>query len=223
MNTKNEYWLKRWESSDISFHQDKVNYKLISFIHKMKAKKGDAVFVPLCGKSLDMLWLLNHGFRVVGMELSPIACRAFFSENNLDVQVVEYNNFTCFKSRNIEIFCGDFFEINPKDVAVSSVYDRGALVAFHPDLWHKYATRLMQITNKKADILLLALETSCKVQGPPFPIDASEIDLLFGEDYLITQLKRENCTDISPGFFDKGFKNLIHTVYHLEPRIITLV
>ncbi len=42
-----------------------------------------SILVPLCGKSLDLHWLYQHGHSVVGVELSGLAAKQFFEENGI--------------------------------------------------------------------------------------------------------------------------------------------
>jgi thiopurine S-methyltransferase len=38
------------------------------------------VFLPLCGKTLDIHWLLSNGYPVAGSELGEVAVKQLFSE-----------------------------------------------------------------------------------------------------------------------------------------------
>ncbi len=75
------FWLKNWEENQIGFHQSEFNALLVSHIDKFKLNKGSTIFVPLCGKSMDLIYLANLDCRVVGLELSEKAVNAFFTEN----------------------------------------------------------------------------------------------------------------------------------------------
>ena len=79
----NELWQQSWRDRDIAFHQHVVNPHLVKFWQNLRLTAADRVFVPLCGKSLDLLWLAEQGHPVIGVELSPLAVRAFFRENKL--------------------------------------------------------------------------------------------------------------------------------------------
>lgn len=82
-----DFWLERWEQNQIGFHEKEINSHLQNFWDKLKIPTGSKIFVPLCGKSSDMLWLLSKGFQVFGVELSPLAVKNFFAENSLEAQV----------------------------------------------------------------------------------------------------------------------------------------
>ena len=96
---KEEYWHQRWQSNEIGFNQSQPNELLRRFFNVLNLKPGNRVFVPLCGKSVDMLWLASQGYEVVGVELTSIACEAFFNENIIPVNVTTTDNCTVFQSK----------------------------------------------------------------------------------------------------------------------------
>ena len=74
-----DFWLERWERKETGFHQNEVNPYLRQHWQELHLARDSVVFVPLCGKSRDMLWLRKQGHRVLGVELSAIAVQAFFN------------------------------------------------------------------------------------------------------------------------------------------------
>ena len=78
-------WHAQWANNNIGFHLDQVNPMLVKHWPALQAPPGAGVFVPLCGKSLDLLELHQQGYAVHGSELSDLAVAAFFHDNNLDV------------------------------------------------------------------------------------------------------------------------------------------
>jgi len=105
-------WIQRWKDTQIGWHRDQPNSKLIEFIDCLQLKQGDTVFVPLCGKSYDMVYLLEQGFKVVGVELSPLAIEQFFDENNLAFTISRTDQFTLYQGENITLYCGDYFVLD---------------------------------------------------------------------------------------------------------------
>jgi len=77
---KNEQWIKRWEEKNIHFHEESVNSLLIKHFKTLQLKHSSNIFVPLCGKTLDISWLLMLGHNIVGVELSEIAVKELFEE-----------------------------------------------------------------------------------------------------------------------------------------------
>ena len=201
-----EYWLKKWQSDDIAFHESRITPDLIAYLHELNLKAGDTIFVPLCSKSKDMLWLAEQGFHVVGLEVSPVACADFFAELNVTPHITRQSKFTQYEFNNIELLCGDIFELSKTDLsAIHAVYDCKALIALPPDTRKKYVDHLAQCLGTKIKILLLIRESSCKVSPPPYPVGSAEINLLYGRyfDY-ITQLKRISVNDIPERLIKKG-------------------
>jgi thiopurine S-methyltransferase len=129
-----DFWHQRWQQQLIGFHQKETNRYLEKYANALNLQVGDTVFVPLCGKSLDMLWLHDRGYGVLGVELSPIACEAFFFEAGRHARKRKDGIFTSWNSSDIEILCGDFFDLSPEMLNhVRAFYDRAALIALFTD------------------------------------------------------------------------------------------
>ncbi|HMC13854.1 MAG TPA: thiopurine S-methyltransferase, partial [Gallionellaceae bacterium] len=139
-----DFWLERWEREEIGFHQDEINPYLRQYWHELHHDQGGEVFVPLCGKSLDMLWLRKQGYSVLGVEISSIAVQSFFKENGYNSNHVTGNKFEICEADNIKILCGDFFDLGKDYLAkVRTVYDRASLVALPPEMRKRYARHLV--------------------------------------------------------------------------------
>ena len=91
-------WLEYWENNEINWHSDAVTEELEAHLGLLKLKPGDKVFVPLCGKSIDMTYLLNQGFSVIGVELSEIGIKQFFLENGLDFTITQIDEFDIYRN-----------------------------------------------------------------------------------------------------------------------------
>src|SRR5574340_1608572 len=143
---KKDFWLERWERKEIGFHQDEINPYLRQYWQELHLARGSEVFVPLCGKSRDMLWLREQGHAVLGVELSPLAAQAFFEENGLSPQRTRGERFDSYEADGIRILCGDFFDLDRDDLAgVKAVYDRASLIALPPEMRERYARHLESI------------------------------------------------------------------------------
>lgn len=213
----NQEWHDRWADNRIGFHQAKINPYLVPFWPVLEQAPGSRVFVPLSGKSLDMLWLADQGHQVLGIEISGIAVEAFFTENNLRYERETRGRFEVYRRAELELWCGDFFELTPEDLAgVSAVFDRGSLVAFPADLREAYARHLQNVLPLEAAILLVALEyPEHEMQGPPFPVRTAEVNRLFGDRYRIELLESLEILDQEPHFRKKGLSTLMERIYHL--------
>jgi len=189
MNTgrDNHLWLQLWRDSDTDFHQQAVNQLLTRFWQRPQHGRGSRVFVPLCGKSLDMIWLAALGYEVIGVELSPIAVRAFFTENRLRPVKSQLGAFTLWQAGGISILCGDYFALNKQHLGhIDTVYDRAALTALPDDLRQPYVRQLRKIVPETANIFLLTIEDPDENQSPgqASGVDG-EVTVLYEKDFHI--------------------------------------
>jgi len=175
--------------------------------------------VPLCGKSLDMLWLAGEGHGVLGVEISPIAVQDFFRENKLKVGRTEQGAFEIWRHGGVELWLGDFFDLGPDDVSdVSAVYDRASLIALPPTERARYAEHMMRLAPRGVPILLVTLEYhAMEMSGPPFPVTESEVDTLYGQVYRIECMHRHDALADSADFRSRGLTRLMEKVYRLTP------
>jgi len=214
-----DFWHDRWNSGRIGFHRPDVHPFLERHLSRLAIRKGDTVFVPLCGKSLDMLWLQRKGFQVMGVEISPVAVSAFFEENRLSATSQAVQAGELFSGNGIEIFCADIFAMGSDEVShCLAVYDRAALVAFPSDQRRAYAEHLIRIAPPLAKILLVTLEyEQSQMDGPPFSVTHSDVDRLFGSAYSIEVLEEVDALAESPNFRERGLSALRESALLLSP------
>jgi len=190
-----EFWHERWAEQRIGFHQPEVNKYLEKFFERLNLADSEQVFVPLCGKSLDMLWLREQNCSVLGVEISETACASFFSENGIDIEACPQGDFSAREVDSIKLLCGDFFRLSADElVSVSAVYDRAALIALPKEMRLRYVQRLLDILPAGVKILLITLEFEGE-QGPPFNVPANEVNELFSPRFHITRLYEERPAD----------------------------
>ena len=188
---KSEFWHDRWKSGRIGFHLEQVNPFLQRGWPALNAAGEGRVLVPLCGKSRDMLWLREQGHEVTGVELSDIACDAFFTELALDVQSRQLDEFQVRDIDGLELLCGDFFSLSEARFAgVNWVYDRAALIAFPPDMRIRYAQAMCEKLPTGVGMLLITLEFDGP-DGPPFPVTSEEVNQLYSGRFMIEKLYSE--------------------------------
>jgi thiopurine S-methyltransferase len=139
------------------------------------------VFVPLCGKSVDMVWLADRGHPVIGNELSERAVGEFLAEHGLDATVRSEGALTVHTAAAYELWCGDVFAMPADALAgVEAVYDRASLVALPPEMRRRYAAHLADILPQQVAILVIAFEyDQSEMDGPPFAVTEDEIRELF--------------------------------------------
>lgn len=182
------FWHKRWENNEIGFHQDEANTLMVDNFHALSLAKNSRVFVPLCGKTRDIAWLLSEGYRVVGVELSKLAVKQLFEDLGVEPNVTTAGKLQHFKATNIDIFVGDIFNMSAEIIGtVDAIYDRAALMALPADLRGKYASHVNDITNTAPQLLICLDYNQTLMQGPPFSIDKDELIRVYGDHYNLTK------------------------------------
>lgn len=208
---EHRFWNNRWERNEIGFHQTEINPFLSRYFPDLAVVEGATVFVPLCGKSRDLLWLRDNGYRVVGVELSELAVRAFFNENGIEPEIEPCGPFLRFSSDNLLLFCGDFFKLTTDMIGpVASVYDRASLVALPPQMRPGYAEHLSGLITAGTQVLTVSYTYDQeKMPGPPFAVTPREVRSLFEERFKVEQLISEAIVDLPERFRAAGLSDEI--------------
>lgn len=212
------FWQQRWDEDQIGFHQPEFNPYLTKYWSELDLSDQASVFVPLCGKSLDMVWLAQQGHRVLGVECSQKAVEAFFNEQCLEAAVSEYRGFRHHQGAGIEILEGDFFQLDRevlKDIEV--VYDRASLVALPGDMRRQYVELLKQQLPQNVSILLVTMDyDQSRMSGPPFSVSEREVTELYSDAFSIEKLHQHDVLESAPRFRERGLDSMIETVYRLQ-------
>lgn len=184
-----EEWLKRWQEGRIGFHRDTVHPLLERHWAELQVAKGTPVLVPLCGKTLDMRWLKEHQYPVLGVELSEQAIEQFIAEGHGDVTRYRQADFEVVRQGSIELWRGDFFHLHVEQASeIGAFYDRAALIALPEATRQRYAFHLAQLIPPGGKGLLISL-TRQDEGGPPFHVDAAEVQRLFSPNFSLTHLE----------------------------------
>lgn len=215
-----EFWLTKWQKNDIAFNQLEPNSLLLQFFSQLNLKIGSRILVPLCGKSIDMLWLKQQGFHVIGVELSFDACQQFFSENNISYHQEEVGSFKALMSDSITLLSGDFFMLDNAILGqFKAIYDRAALVALPKEIRQKYAKKIISLSAPSTQMLVIAASyDQASMQGPPFSVDEAEIQTLYSSHFKIKRLYKESAK-IAEHLKAKGLKEASEIVFHLLKAI----
>lgn len=212
-----DFWLQRWREGRTGFHREAVMPLLEKHWPALGLARGSRVFVPLAGKSLDMLWLAAQGHRVLGVELSPIAVEQFFAENRLEAKTRTSPTGVHYVADDVELIRGDVFALDAAALAdCAGVYDRAALIALPPPLRSRYVDEVYARLPQGCRALLITLEyPQHEREGPPFNVDESEVRRLFEPAWHIEVLERRDILADEPGF---GVSALTTAIYRLDKQ-----
>jgi len=216
----NELWQRSWREHETAFHQTSVNQHLVRFWSALGLAARDRVFVPLCGKSLDLLWLAQQGHTVIGVELSPLAARAFFKENRMRASRRRVGQFTLWEHGRIGILCGDFFQLGAADLgSIAAVFDRASLTALPDEIRGAYLAHLRQIVPAACKILLLTTEEpdAGETDGQVFAV-ADEITALYASAFRIDLHHVESFFEPDPDPAITAGVRVEQKVYLLTPK-----
>lgn len=214
------FWQRRWSRNEIGFHLNEVNPNLRRHWPDLRLPEGARVLVPLCGKSLDMPWLVEQGFAVLGVELSERAVEYFFAEQGLDAEVSTRGEFKVYRAGVLEIRCGDFFTLSRSDVAdCEGLYDRAALIALPAAMRQRYVEHLTSILTPSCQGLLVTLDYEQEqMPGPPFAVSDAEVRQSLGSHWDVELLERANVLDGNWKFLQRGLSRLEESCYRLGVR-----
>ncbi|NMX64165.1 thiopurine S-methyltransferase [Pseudomonas sp. WS 5079] len=214
------FWHDRWARNQIGFHLPEVNPYLQRHWPGLGLVGRARVLVPLCGKSLDLMWLAQQGCQVLGVELSEKAVEEFFQEQGLAAQVSQRGSFKVYQAGTIELWCGDFFELSREDVAgCAALYDRAALIALPPLMRERYAAHLQAIAPQVQSGLLISLDYEQALKaGPPFAVSDEEVRRLLAGRWRLSVLEQRDILAESPKFAQGGVTRLEERVYQLAQR-----
>lgn len=186
---KADFWHEKWHSNEIGFDQAKVNPLLQQHFAVLGLTPHSKVFVPLCGKSIDMVWLLEQGMHVVGVELSEDAIKRFFAAIEVAPAIAQVDGFKCYQAEQLTIYVGDIFALKTKHVGdIAVTYDRASLVALPEEMRLNYCQYLRQITSGAPQLLITFDYDQSAQDGPPFSISASEVAHHYANHYAIKLL-----------------------------------
>ena len=203
MNSK--FWQQRWQEGRIGFHKSDVNPELIKHFSTLALPIGSRVLVPLCGKSVDMVWLARAGYDVVGIELVESAVQAFFIEQNITPTITEFTSAADrstlkryqgqLAGQTITLWVADIFALSPTAIGdIAAVYDRAALIALPADVRPDYSKQIYKLSNNAPQLLITLNYDQSKKDGPPFSISLEQLQQYYDANYEIIELESQSST-----------------------------
>jgi len=213
-----EFWEQRWSQNQTAFHLPTVNPCLTQYWPVLNIQAGSQVFIPLCGKSLDLAWFASSQYSVLGIECSEQAINAFFNDQNMQVNKNQQGPFKLYQADNIKVLQGDFFALNSDNLnKVNAVYDRASLVALPEIMRQKYVSLLTEILPLNVEILLITLEYNpSKMTGPPFSVTQNEVLKLFQPAFNVELLGSNDVLEDYQKFKERGLDYLTECIYRIH-------
>lgn len=214
------FWRDRWQNQEIGFHQADYHDLLLKHWPELNVPPGTDVFVPLCGKSLDMVWLAQQGHRVIGAELSELAVDAFFAERGLTPAIRTEGAFTVKSAGPYELWCGDFFDLPAQALHnVSGVFDRAALIALPPGMQQRYADKMASVVPATAPMLVVTLDYDpAQMSGPPFNTPPAQVHKLYDAQFNVQEIGGRDVMKTHPHFAARGLSALEECAFVLRRR-----
>jgi len=154
------------------------------------------VFVPLCGKTVDMAFLAKkQGVAgVVGVDGVRKPLETFAEEHpDLDIQPLadQTGKYERLVGKKIALLKGDFFGLDEVDTdgRFEAIFDRASLVAIDPTMREAYVDVMGKLIQPGGKILLVVIErctgTEEDKSGPPFTVPEAEVRRLYeGQDWV---------------------------------------
>ncbi|MDW5377186.1 thiopurine S-methyltransferase [Halomonas sp. HP20-15] len=213
------FWQSRWQNDQLGFHLPFVHPVLKRNLPGFGLAADARVFLPLCGKTLDIGWLLGQGYRVVGAELSEIAVAQLFAELGADPQPSEWAGGRCWRHGGLTVFQGDIFALTAAELgSVDLVYDRAALVALPPAMRPRYTEHVLALSAGAPQLLITFEYDPAEKDGPPFPVPQGELRRHYGQRYAITELSRKDVLQDSLNFREAGVTRFVEVAWRLDER-----
>lgn len=191
-----EFWHSRWREGRIGFHKSAINPLLVEYFDKLDLSPSSRVLVPLCGKSLDMIWLAQQGYEVIGIELSEIAVQEFFAEQGITPTIHQLADNPAMKyyqaelaGQTIGLWVADIFALTADDIGhIDAVYDRAALIAMANDMRPNYSQQIRRISDNAAQFIITLSYDQNKKDGPPFSVDDKQVQQYYSDHYQVYEL-----------------------------------
>jgi thiopurine S-methyltransferase len=202
------FWIERWNAGQIGFHEGKPNRFLERFAARLEP--AHSVFVPLCGKAIDLDALATAGKRVVGSELVPLAAQQYFTERGVEPRVRSTHFGEVYEAPgaqseggSVAIVVGDVFRFELEGPPFDAIYDRAALVALEPSTRDRYADKLASLLRDEGRVLLVTFDHDAP-SGPPHAVPHAEIERLFASAFAIEHLASEELAGETARWRERG-------------------
>ena len=186
-----EFWHNRWATEQIGWHKPEFNDLMVKHWPNLHLPQHAEVLVPLCGKSLDMVWLSEQGHTVVGLELVEQAVQSFFKERELVPEQRNTDRHVRYTCPPFSILQGDLFELEANTVQADAWYDRAAMIALPNSMRAAYVEQLrLQTKPGAAGLLITFAYTAGRDDGAALCVARSRRATFVSTGFNVEQLER---------------------------------
>ena len=172
-----DFWLKKWRAGQTGFHGASVHEDLLTNAERFLGDGPHRVLVPLCGKSVDLDWLLAGGHEVIGIELSPLAIEQVVLRLGGTPVQDTFGPLERTRLGPLTMLRGDVLTVTPELLGpVDRIWDRAALVALPPSMRGRYTATLRSLLRPQGLLLQKSFAyDQSKMSGPPFSVAPDEV------------------------------------------------
>ena len=211
-------WEDAWEKGRTGWHRSDVDINLQHHCKDLTAgQTGVSVLVTWCGKSVDLPWLCSQGYSVVGIELSELAVKQLFEENDIPYSVAREGEFVIYqaKDRKLKVVSGDYYKATPELLGTfEAVWDINAFGAARPADREKYIAVLTSVLKPNGRILICNWEYGDRERDmAPYSLPSSLIRELFQDKFEVQCLG--TCETYAARFVEKFNQDWAKQVVHL--------
>jgi len=214
-----EFWHDKWARNELGFHLKQVHPLLHKHLTPARRQTIKTVFVPLCGKTVDIGWLLDQGFQVVANELSESAIKTLFADLGLTPRISEWQGGACYQAQQLTVWVGDFFQLGGAELQnIDLVYDRAALIALPAAMREQYSAQLKRWLPNTAQLLITLDYDQNQMSGPPFAVSADEVQQHYAQAWEIQCLSQKDILEHEAKFAQRGLTALTEAAFWLSPK-----
>lgn len=210
-----EFWIEKWNEGQIGFHQSEYNKSMRNH-YDSKDLTNKNVFIPLAGKSNDIIYFLERGANVYAVEISKEAVNAFFKENEFDFSKEENQKYEVFKYRNLTYYHGDFFTLSRTEIPrIDFLYDRASVIALPPTMRKDYYSKINELIGPHTDIHIQSYtHDGPKDFGPPFYVPEDELDNAYKNMGITLKKIQSKTTKADKRFREAGLSKMTSLVWY---------
>jgi len=223
------YWDKRWLVRDPEWQLPQVHPDLLK--HEKELFDGHEnirVFVPLCGKTIDMKWFADKGCKVVGVEFCNFPIKKFFESNFIEYKVTDVKSkktgktYTVYQSidGSIRIYNCDIFEFT-SDVEgqFDIIWDRGSFTSIQKAGVDKYAKLMTSLMKSGCRYLLSVFEYDTKHHpGPPMSVTEDIVHQLYADSCIIRRTDENDGLQFARKAFCSKLEYCRICLYIIQPK-----